>query len=188
MRPGQSSVNLPEAHFTENLLRLNTLSFSKWVFDPGMLFLSDKKWWGDKGFRTHNHNGLDLQSYAAGDGTVGALNEGTKVPIIFDGAVVRSIKDFLGHTFFAAHEIYDRGLQLFTIYGHLQPAEYFCEGKFIREGTVFATMAGTKSSVVPAHIHLSVAFIPKTIKTEALTWKTLDEDESIRFVDPGGII
>ncbi len=182
------SVNLTKSHFTEHFVRLNTLSFGKWVFEPGMLFLSNNKWWGDRGFRTHRHNGLDLQRYAADDGTVRALNEGTKVPIIFDGTVVRSIKDFLGYTFFAAHEIYDRGSQLFTIYGHLQPAEYFCEGKFIREGTVFATMAGTRSSVVPAHIHLSVAFIPKTIRRESLTWKTIDEDESIRFVDPGDII
>jgi hypothetical protein len=177
-----------KSHFTEHLVRLNTLSFSKWVFDPGMLFLSEMKWWGDKGCRRHRHNGLDLHSYAADDGTVRALNEGIKVPILFDGTIVRSIKDFLGYTFFAAHEIFDRGSQLFTIYGHLRPSEHFCEGNYLHEGKIFATMAGTEAAVVPAHLHLSMAFIPGTIRTEALTWKTLDEDKRILFVDPCNFI
>jgi hypothetical protein len=62
-------VELTKSHFTEHLVRVNTLSFSKWVFEPGMLFLSEMKWWGDKGRRRHRHNGLDLHSYAADDGT-----------------------------------------------------------------------------------------------------------------------
>ena len=52
----------------------------------------------------------------------------------------------------------------------------------------FATLAGTEGAVVPAHIHLSLAFIPTTMPTESLTWKTLDEDERIRFVDPCELI
>ena len=181
-------MELTKSHFTEHLVRVNTLSFSKWVFEPGMLFLSEMKWWGDKGCRKHRHNGIDLHSYAADDGTVRTLNEGMKVPILFDGTIVRGIKDFLGYTFFAVHEIYDSGSQLFTIYGHLQPAEYFCEGTYLHEGAVFATMAGTEGDLVPAHIHLSMAFISKTIRTESLTWKTLDEDERILFVDPCHLI
>ena len=181
-------MDLPKSHFTEHLVRLNTLSFSKWVFEPGMLFHSEMKWWGDKGRRRHRHNGIDLHSYAAEDGTVRILNESVKVPLRFDGTVVRSIKDFLGYTFFAAHDIHDRGSQLFTIYGHLQPAENFREGKYLHEGDVFATIAGTEDASVPAHIHLSMAFIPKTIRTESLTWKILDEDEGIRFVDPCALI
>jgi hypothetical protein len=153
-----------------------------------MLFLSEMKWWGERGFRRHRHNGIDLLRYAAVDGTVRILNEGVKVPLLFDGTIVRSIKDFLGYTFFAVHEIYDRGSQLFTIYGHLQPAEDFCEGKYLHEGGVFATMSATEGAVVPAHVHLTMAFIPKTIRTESLTWKTLDEDERIRFVDPCHLI
>jgi hypothetical protein len=177
-----------KSHFTENLVRHNTLSFSKWLFEPGMLFLSEMTWWGEKGFRKHRHNGLDLHSYAADDGIVRTLNEGMKVPLLFDGTIVRSIKDFLGYTFFVVHDIYDSSSQLFTVYGHLQPAEFFCEGKYLHEGDVFATMAGTEGAVVPAHIHLSLAFIPETIRTEALTWKTLDEDERILFVDPRNLI
>jgi hypothetical protein len=177
-------MNLPKSHFTEHLVRLNTISFSKWVFEPGMLFLSEMKWWGDKGRRRHRHNGIDLHKYAADDGTVRTLSEGVKVPMIFDGTIVRSIKDFLGYTLFAVHEIHDRDSQLFTIYGHLQPAEYFYENKYLHEGAVFAIMAGTEGAAVPAHIHLSMALIPKTIRKESLTWKTLDEDDRILFIDP----
>jgi hypothetical protein len=177
-------MDLAKSHFTEHLVRLNTLSFSKWVFDPGMLFHADMKWWGDKGRRRHRHNGLDLHGYSAVDGTVRTLNDGVKVPLLFDGTIVRSIKDFLGYTFLAVHEIYDSSSQLFTIYGHLQPAGYFREGTYLHEGAVLAIMAATESGSVPAHIHLSMAFIPQTIQTESLTWKTLDEDDRIFFVDP----
>ena len=180
-------MNLTKSHFTEHLVRLNALSFSKWVFEPGMLFLSDEKWWGDKGYRKHQHNGLDLHSYATADGTVKALNENTKIPVIFDGIIVKSIKDFLGYTLFAAHEIYDRGSQLFTIYGHVQPSDC-AEDKFFSEGSVFAVLGGRQSTSVPIHIHLSVAFIPKTIRIESLTWKTLDEDDRILFIDPRDVI
>jgi hypothetical protein len=181
-------MNFPKSHFTEHLVRLNSLSFSRWVFEPGMLFLSEMKWWGDKGRRRHRHNGLDLQGYAADDGTVSILNAGTKVPMLFDGTIVRVMTDFLGYTFFAVHEIHDSGSQLFTIYGHLQPAGDFREGKYLHEGAVFATITGKGGTVVPPHIHLSVAFIPETVRTESLTWKTLDEDDKIRFIDPRQLI
>jgi hypothetical protein len=181
-------MHLRRSQFTEHLVRLNSLQFDRWVFEPGMLFRSESKWWGDKGDRGHRHNGLDLRSYETADGTRKTICRDTKVPIIYEGRIVRRIKDFIGSTLFAAHEIYDSEAQLFTIYGHVtQTADIFPE-RLLGEGTAIATLAGTESMKVPHHLHISAALIPKTVPTESLTWKTLDEAGDIIFLDPRHII
>ena len=157
-------------------------------FEPGMLFLSGSKWWGDRGSRSHRHNGLDLRSYEDHGGELETISEGTKIPLIYEGRIVRIIEDILGHTIFAAHEIFDEGSQLLTIYGHVRPAADDLIGRFLSEGEVVANLAGTKNMKVPAHLHLSLAFIPKTISPASLTWQTLDASENIIFLDPRDII
>ena len=62
-------MKLTKTDFTKNLVRINGLQFNKWIFEPGMLFMSGSKWWGGKGNRTEWHNGLDLLRYEATDGT-----------------------------------------------------------------------------------------------------------------------
>ena len=129
-------MHLSRSQFTEHLVRLNNLQFDRWVFEPGMLFRSESKWWGDKGERGHRHNGLDLRSYEAADGTRKTICRDTKIPIIYEGRIVMSIKDFIGHTLFAAHEIYNNESQLFTIYGHvMQTADLLFE-RLLAEGPV----------------------------------------------------
>ncbi len=179
---------LKKNSFTQHLINLNRLSFNKWIFDPGMLFLSETKWWGDKGHRGHWHNGLDLRFYEAANGTIRAIEKDTRVPIIYDGAVVTVIKDFLGYSLFAAHEIYDKGSRLFTMYGHVLPSPDVSPGKPLGEGTEIAMLSGSSKEDVPGHLHLSVAFIPKEIPAEAITWELLDEDKTVRFFDPRLII
>jgi murein DD-endopeptidase MepM/ murein hydrolase activator NlpD len=177
-----------KSRFTEYLVQVNTLRFKRWVFEPGMLFSSESKWWGGKGRRSHRHNGLDLRFYENHDGILEIISEGTKIPLIYEGKIVRIIEDFLGHTVFAAHEIFHHGSQLFTIYGHVQPVADVQIDGFLSEGKVIAILAGTKIMKVPAHLHLSLAFIPKTIRVESLTWQTLDESEDIIFLDPKDIV
>ena len=182
-----NSMDLTKSRFTEYLVRLNTLRFKRWVFEPGMLFSSESKWWGDKGPRGHRHNGLDLRLYEDDTGTLKTINADTKIPIIYEGKIARSIEDFLGHTLFAAHEIYEGGSQLFTLYGHvLQGADVFI-GKSLSEGAAIATLAGAKNMKVPGHLHISVALIPKKIPIETLMWKNLNEADML-FFDPRGII
>jgi hypothetical protein len=181
-------MNLEKTRFTEHLTRLNALRFTKWVFDPGMLYRSELKWWGDKGYREHRHNGLDLQLYETSDGTLQAISGGTKIPIIYDGKIVRRIKDFLGYTLFVEHEICEKDCRLFTIYGHVLQTAEVSIGRLLNEGSVVATLAEAKNMKVPDHLHLSVALVPKTIPSGSLTWKTLHEAEDIHFFDPGHII
>lgn len=181
-------MKLEKSHFTENLVRINTLRFNKWVFGPGMLFRSELKWWGDKGDRGEMHNGLDLLSYESDDGIIKTIGADTKVPIIYEGSVVRCIKDFLGYTLFAAHELYDGDSQLFTIYGHVLPASDIPIGNAVKEGSVIATLSGVSGTKVPGHLHISVALIPKDIPLETLSWKILKEAANIHFFDPINII
>ncbi len=181
-------MDLNKTLFTEHLIRLNTLRFNKWIFEPGMLFLSEIKWWGEKGYRGYRHNGLDLRLYETSDGTFETIDEDTKIPIIYEGKIVSSIKDFLGFTLFAAHEIYDGDSQLYTIYGHVMQTANVFIGKLLSEGTVIATLAGATNVRVPSHLHISVALIPKEIPLETLTWKTINENVGIRFFDPRHII
>ena len=181
-------MHLSRSQFTGHLVRLNSLQFDRWVFKPGMLFQSESKWWGDGGDRGHPHNGLDLRSYETADGNRKTICRDTKVPIIYEGRIVRSIKDFIGYTLFSAHEIYDNESQLFTIYGHVVQTLDILPEKLLAEGTVIATLAGTEKMKVPHHLHLSVALIPKALALESLTWQTLDGADNIIFFDPLNII
>lgn len=153
-----------------------------------MLFSSELKWWGEKEKLGHPHNGLDLRFYEAPDGTIKTIDEDTKIPIIYDGRIVKVIKDFLGFTIFASHEIYMEGSQLFTIYGHVLQSPDISFGKPLREGARIATLAGPSTRNVPSHLHISVVLIPRALPKEALSWKLLNENKTVRFLDPREII
>ena len=181
-------MELTKTDFTKNIVRINSLQFSKWIFEPGMLFMSGSKWWGDKGKRTEQHNGLDLFRYEAIDGTYRTIDAGTKVPIIYEGRIVRCVKDFLGYSHFAAHDIHEGDLQLFTIYGHLLQAPDISIGDHLDEGAVIAALNKKSGASVPGHIHISVALIPKAIPFDALSWIVLNEADNVHFLDPAIIL
>ena len=107
------------------LLSANGLAecgFEEWLFDPGMMFGSDRKWWGGGGPRTTPHEGLDLCFFRVGLSATRRLLAGTKIPAAFEGTVVHMCDDYLGKTVFVKHQgIADEDRHLFTIYGHTQP-------------------------------------------------------------------
>ena len=181
-------MKLSSTDFTKNIARINSLQFNKWIFEPGMLFMSGSKWWGDKGDRTVRHNGLDLFRYEAADGTYRTIDAETKVPIIYEGRIVRCVKDFLGYSLFAAHEIHEGDLQLFTIYGHVLQAPDISVDDYVDEGTVIASLNKTSGASAPGHIHISVVLIPTSIPFEALSWTVLNEADNVHFFDPAIIL
>lgn len=181
-------MHLPRSGFTENLMKLNAIRLAKWVFEPGMLFMSENKWWADKGLRAHRHSGLDLLLYEREDGVIESLVNGTQIPALYPGTIVGYIKDFLGHSVFVSHEIREKGSQLFTIYGHVTLLEDICIGKTLKEGSVVASLEGTVNSKVPGHLHLSVVLIPDTIPLEILSWDLLEKTDNVMFFDPREII
>ncbi len=179
---------LGKSSFTQRLIALNALQFNKWIFEPGMLFSSEMKWWGEKERRGSPHNGLDLLFYEASDGKLKTIVEGTRVPLIYGGKIVRVIRDFIGYTAFALHEIYHEGSQLFTIYGHIMKSPDVSMDEPLGEGAVIATLAGQSNKSVPGHLHISAALIPVSISIEMLTWELIDNNEAVRFFDPRRII
>ena len=184
----EHSMKLDKSRFTENLIRLNSLRFRKWIFEPGMLFSSEEKWWGDKGRRVRRHNGLDMRLYETDEGKHKAIGRGTIIPIIYTGRVTGIIRDVIGFTLFAAHGIYDGDFQLYTIYGHVIQTADVSIGAFVREGAGIATPAGASKRQAPCHLHISVTLVPKAIPPEDLTWQALDKNPDVRFLDPIEII
>ncbi len=179
---------LKKSRFTENMVRLNSLSLRRWVFEPGMEFLSDWKWWGDMGHRGKRHNGLDIFYYETAAGGLKTIGENAKIPIIYPGRIVKSIEDFLGYTLFAAHDIFDGDRRLFTLYGHILEVPDIAVGEYIDEGTIIATLPPAKSGRVPSHLHISAVLISADMAVESLSWKMLDELTCASFIDPKEII
>jgi murein DD-endopeptidase MepM/ murein hydrolase activator NlpD len=181
-------MDLTRSSFTDRLIELNALGFKRWVFENGMPFLSETKWWGEGGDRVRLHNGLDLHLYEDNNGMLRTLGEGTRVPIIYEGRIVNAVKDFLGYSLFAAHDIYDKDRRLFTVYGHVMQRKDIPVGTLLKEGEEIATIAGESFGKVPCHLHLSLAMIPPGISAETLNWRVLDENRDVLFLDPHRII
>ncbi len=188
VKDAKDMLTLKKSRFTENMVRLNSLSLRRWVFEAGMEFLSDLKWWGDKGHRGRQHNGLDMLYYETAGSELKTIGENTRIPIIYPGMIIKRVNDFLGYTLFAAHEIFDGDCRLFTLYGHVIAVPDIDEGEYMDEGMIIATLPPSKSGKVPSHLHISAVFIPKDMPVENLSWKMLDELTSASFVDPQEII
>jgi hypothetical protein len=181
-------VTVPPSRFTEQLVRLNALHFRGWLTKPGMSFGAEEKWWGDGGARGMVHNGLDVLWYETDDGCRGKLDAGTRIPILYKGTIVKTFADFLGFTVVASHDRVEGRSRLFTLYGHVHPAPGCVAGARVGEGEVIASLAGAQGRVVPAHLHLSAAFVPQGILPGEITWKVLDGAPGVRFLDPRGLI
>ena len=189
-----SGCFLGRTRFSEYLIGYNGLSergFRKWVFYPGMVFNSTDKWWGMGGERDKPHEGLDLCLYRDEDGGNYSLGTTAKVPVMYEGVVVRIIDDFIGKSVFVSHAIYDgKGNQLHTIYGHVEPCDGIIRDTILNEGNIIATItdAKKKKAKMSSHIHISVAWIPKTLYYKKLNWETLNDSSIVTLLDPLGVI
>lgn len=176
--------------FNESLIRLNGLDkqgFAAWVFTPGMLFKDPAIWWGSGGFRRRLHEGLDICFYRDGSGQNYRLTEKTMIPVIYDGKIVRIDDDFLGKSVYVRHGIYDdNGNRLYTVYGHTSPISGIRIGKELQEGEAFARIAdvGLRKTVIPPHLHLSVAWMPETFPYERLNWDLMGDARIITLCNP----
>lgn len=180
--------------FHERLLffnNLDSLGFKEWIFHPAMLFGSPDKWWGDFGKRQRPHEGLDLYLYRTKEGNIHYLNGETKIPVIFEGKVVKVSDDFLGESVFIGHDACDsNGNRLYTIYGHIKPGNYIRSRKRLSEGDVVGVIADTGNSgmAIPHHLHVSVAWIPDTIPVSEMGWQTINDSAGVMLQDPLSVI
>lgn len=179
--------SLRNTRFTEFLIRKNAFGeggFKGWIFCPGMLFNSTDKWWGDQSQRDKPHEGLDLCFYEDREDTIRRLGEKVKIPVIYDGIVVRIIDDFLGKSVILEHVFPDRdNNRLCTIYGHTIPEDNLHVGKIVKEGDVIATLADSsrsKTNIFP-HLHISIAWASKSISFDRLDWDKIGDIDTLRI-------
>ena len=165
-----ADLRYPQAKtsFSEDLVACNGLGetgFERWAFTPGMLFGAQGKWWGDGGRRPRPHEGIDLCLYTDKAGQALRLPESSRIPVMFDGEIIKIEEDFVGKSLYVGHEIDDgQGRQLFTIYGHTKPENGVRTGGGFRQGEVIATLSSAERRIagVFAHLHLSVAWVSKS--------------------------
>ena len=112
-------------------------------------------------------------------------------PVIFKGQVMKVDDDFLGESVFVSHDYYDNdGSQLYTIYGHIKPCGRMCLGERLREGDIIGTIADTRNcaGAVPPHLHISVAWVPKSVRSQELGWEIIGSHTEITLLDPLRVI
>ncbi len=184
------TFDLPDSGFSGHLVTCNGLDaagFREWVFCPGMLFGALGTWWGKGGDRDRPHEGLDVRCYRDARGGTHGLDGTIRVPAMYDGEIAAIRDDFLGSSIFVRHAIHDgEGRRLHTVYGHTAPGGGVRVGGGLREGEVFATLAeplAVKTSA-PAHLHLSVAWVPPSISGGALDWRTMADAQRVLLLDP----
>ncbi|BBO15799.1 conserved hypothetical protein [Candidatus Brocadia pituitae] len=170
-----------KSRFHKFLIKLNNLDtsgFKEWVFYPGMVFNNQYKWWGNGGIRQRPHEGLDFCFYRDVAGQDHSLDEKTKIPVMYTGEIVSIHDDFLGKSLFVRHAIFDDyENRLHTIYGHTNPYPGVDIGRIFREGEVIAAIAdtGKKDTQIPPHLHISVAWLPKSFPYNRLNWETMGD-------------
>jgi hypothetical protein len=181
---------LSKIRFTKHLIQENALDehgFKEWIFCPGMLFNAPDKWWGDQGKRDKLHEGLDLCLYRDRRGRVHRLEKKTKIPVIYDGIVVRIVNDFLSKSVIIEHGLTDGDNNRFcTIYAHINPHKDLYVGRIVKEGDIIATLADLRNSKVKtlSHLHISLGWASKFISYDKLDWETIGAPNTLTLMDP----
>ncbi|HBH62585.1 MAG TPA: hypothetical protein DDX85_12795 [Nitrospiraceae bacterium] len=183
---------LTRSRFTELLMRNMGAAedgFKEWIFCAGMLFNARDKWWGDRGKRSRPHEGLDLCLYRNRQGRIHCLAEGTAVPAMYNGVVVKIIDDFLGKSIIIEHTF--PGHRPFcSIYGHTIPERGIEAGSRVKEGDDIAAIADTgrsKTGMLP-HVHITIGLVTPETSYELMNWETIGSPDMLTLLDPLGVI
>jgi hypothetical protein len=182
-------VPLPRSNFLEHFLRLNGLEaagFASWEFLPGMRFGEREAWWRGGTPREAPHEGLDLAAFRTRVGSRLPLGPGLRVPTLEAGTLAAIVPDFLGRSVFVAHGRQDgEGRRLHSVYGHLAPLPVLAPGCPLREGDEIGAIAdpAARKSSVPAHLHLTLAWIAGDARGP-LGWSVLLDPVRALLIDP----
>lgn len=179
--------------FFHDLIDVNGISdISRWFFYSGMLFGSDDKWWGKGGVRPSPHEGLDICFFHDSLGGLEKLDGSVLIPVMDDGVVFDiSSDDFIDSSIFVRHDHKDsNGCFLHSVYAHSHPASGLSPGQTIRYGDVVASMGDPKKRnlTIPAHIHVSMVYLPEDYPKDLLSWNILSMSYQARLVDPIGYL
>jgi len=188
------ALSLRKTQFNEFIIRengLDKLGFKEWIFYPGMLFNAPDKWWGDRGKRNRPHEGLDLCLYRDRWDRILPLDEKTKIPVMYDGTVVRIVNDLLGKSIIMEHNLHDNDNRRFcTIYGHTNPSVDIHVGRIVKEGDIIATIADPNKLKINIlqHLHISLGWVSEVASYDKLDWETIGASNTLTLLDPLHII
>ncbi|MFP4480838.1 MAG: hypothetical protein ACLFOA_08220 [Desulfohalobiaceae bacterium] len=185
---------MPEApiDFNAELRRLNlhssVTSISSWILHPGMLFDSPWKWWGDLGKRNFAHEGLDLCCFKTSlDKDVHLVSPEMFFPAILSGTIALIIDDLLAQTIFIRHEAHRSASGcLFSIFAHASALNHLAQGSRINQGDALCTVPCLEKDIpgMQAHLHLSLAWVPKQMPVQELSWNLLNHRQGLILQDP----
>jgi hypothetical protein len=179
-------ATLPPDSFFRLFVKLNHLKrVSSFLFLPGMMFNDTQQWWGTNA-RQHPHEGIDIYLIQNMDMGVSNIHPQMLIPAILPGQPVHFHRDFLGETLYIRHpEIRREGAVLHTIYGHGQFDIALNAPSFINKGDILGTISNPpQTSPVPAHLHISCAWIRENQRIEMLNWEDMTTNSNVHFIDP----
>jgi hypothetical protein len=176
MRERQScppSSIIPDFHqWLEQLTK--ECGFERWIFHSGMLFGDHAEWWASRDRRRTIHEGIDFAEGLAPDGKIKSIPEGTQVRAIADGEIVSVLDDFLGKTVVVRHSplTNENGEIFHTLYSHIQIAAESVGS--ISKGGLLGRAGNSTNARTPAHLHLTGAWIPKSIRSSEISMEHIN--------------
>ncbi len=182
--------NLPKSDFISHLVAVNHLDrigFDRFVFFPGMCFLSMDMWWAGAGRRKTAHEGLDICFFINSRNKAYRLDETVRIPALFQGRMIHVMRDFLGHTLVIRHRMPgDDSNTILSFYAHILPDEKVGMGHDVEAGQVIGTIVDPHKthSPLPAHLHLSLARESGLPDVSTLSWKILNQVDRSVLIDP----
>lgn len=188
-------AELPPDSFFRLLVKLNQLDqISHFLFLPGMLFNDTRQWWGPKK-RPHPHEGIDIYLMQHVDMQSSTVLPQMLIPAMLPGERVHFHRDFLGETLYIRHpEIRQKSAVLHTLYGHIrstgtvlgeQASSWLTRPFRVNKGQIVGTISSPpESSPVPAHLHISCAWIEEDKQVDELNWEKMNVSSDVIFIDP----
>ncbi len=162
---------------------LDTAGFRRWLFFPGMLFLSGKSWWGDGRPRPYSHEGIDLCLFENIDSRRLRLDPRVLIPAADNCRVVSVIDDFIGKTIIC---IPNDASAPIVLYAHVLPADGIAPGDAVRKGELIARIApaGPEKPPLPPHLHVTLLQAGFLSDPDRLNWHRLNRLDRAAFIDP----
>ncbi len=161
--------------FFEWLKRLTSESgFECWSFRQGMFFGDPIEWWGNQNRRRTEHEGIDFVEGMPPGAEICGIPVGTPVRAITEGDAVAVLDDFMNKTVVVRHAAIKnvQGEVFYTLYSHIRPIS----GRLgaVVKGQVLGFVERSTAVKVPAHLHLTGAWIPHTINPDEIRLHHID--------------
>jgi murein DD-endopeptidase MepM/ murein hydrolase activator NlpD len=129
--------------------------------------------------------------YKDRSGKIRRIDEKTRIPVMHDGVVKATFKDYLGQAVIIEHKISgSKNGRFISVYAHTKPRSAVEPGVMVKEGDIVATLADTgnsKANILP-HLHLSLGLPAKSFSYDGLVWNIFRNPAMITLLDPLAII